>query len=115
MEIIPRRDLVKDELGNYYEITKLNNEEVTLVNAAIYYSFNRILRHEFVDEVNKNYDHPVGVGQYFTDLLKNRISGLESGKYPGSVYPLEAIKDKYSIKVEGLYEQSVHITAGPGQ
>ena len=85
MGILPVRDLIQDDLGNYYTVVELNEKKLTLVNAMIHYSFRRILNADFVEEVNKQYDRSVGVGQYFTDMLKNRIQGLSKGTIPGNL------------------------------
>ena len=89
MEILAMRDLIQDDLGNYYAVANVGKSTITLVNAVVYYSFNRILDNDFVEEVNKQYDNKsVAVGQFFTDLVINKIEGLTSGKYPGRIYDL---------------------------
>lgn len=107
MDILVMRDLIKDALGNYYVVSKIDGKKLTLVNAVVYYSYNRILDFEYVDEIKRNYKQSVGVGQPFTDIVKSRIEGLESGKYPGGIYPLEEVLKEYDIFVDGLYERNV--------
>jgi len=109
MDILPLRDLIKDDLGNIYVVIKKSEGKLILVNAAVYYSFKRILDVNFVNEVNNNYNHPVAVGQYFTDMVRDRMNGLMEGKYPGKVYLLDAVKKQYDVVVDGIYERSVII------
>jgi hypothetical protein len=109
MEILVNRDIIQDELGNYYIVSKIEGNRLTLVNAVVYYSFNRILREDFLREVNSQYDKPVAVGQFFTDLVKNKISRLKEGKTPGSIYMLNDVRKKYEINVDSLYERSVSV------
>jgi hypothetical protein len=107
MEILENRDLIKDELGNYYYASSVYGKQITLVNAVVFNAFKRILDHQLVDEIKSSYDTPIAVGQIFTDMVKNKIDGLESGKYPGSIYSLEDVQKEYVVKVSGLYERSV--------
>jgi len=108
MEILAMRDFIRDDLGNYYAITTVGKSTITLVNAVVYYSFNRVLNNEFVEEVNKQYDHkPVAAGQVFTDLVINQIDDLTSGKYPGHIYDLTDVAKNYEIEVVNLYERDV--------
>jgi hypothetical protein len=109
LELLVMRDLIKDDLGNYYVIQAINGNKLTLVNAVIYNSFKRILSYDFVDEVEKKYGKPVAVGQYFLDALKSRIEGLESGKYPGGIYTLEEVAKNYEIEVNTFYERDVNL------
>lgn len=107
MDILVMRDLIRDDLGNYYIVSKIEGKHLTLVNAAVYYSYNRILDHDYVDEVKGNYEYAVGVGQPFTDIVKSRIEGLKNGKYPGGIYSLAEILKEYEVSVDGLYERNV--------
>ncbi|MCM3454472.1 hypothetical protein M3685_11000 [Heyndrickxia oleronia] len=109
MEILQHRDLIKDELGNYYVVSAIDDNQLTLVNAVVYYSFNYILNKEFVKEVTSNYESSVGVGQFFTDLVKNKIEGLQTGKYPGGIYSLGDVLKEYQVQVESLYERNVNL------
>jgi hypothetical protein len=76
---------------------------------VVHNSFKRILNKDFVEEVNNKYDKSVAVGQYFTDMLKNRIEGLSSDKYPGGIYKLSDVLGEYEIEVNGLYERDVNV------
>ncbi|TXC89880.1 hypothetical protein FS935_16120 [Metabacillus litoralis] len=109
MEILPIRDLIQDELGNYYIVKAINGKKLTLVNAIIHHSFRRILSEDFVAEVNKQYDKGVAVGQYFTDALKSKIESISTGKTPGGIYKLSDIQKEYDIEVISLYEKDVNV------
>lgn len=110
MELFPNRDLIQDELGNYYEIKSMSGRKITLVNAFVHYSFRRIMNEDFLHTVKDQYEESVGVGQFFADMLKNRISMLTSGKVPGGIYSLSEVEKYYEIEVNPLYERSIGIT-----
>lgn len=109
MELLPLRDFVKDNLGNYYVVINKSSDKLILVNAVTYYSFNRILNEDFVKEMNTQYKDSVAVGQPFLDIVRNKIEGLMEGKYPGKVYLLESLQAEYDVVVDGLYEVKVTI------
>ncbi|EIJ79127.1 hypothetical protein PB1_16259 [Bacillus methanolicus PB1] len=109
MKILVNRDLIRDELGNYYVASSVYGKQLTLVNAVVYYSFNRILTHDFVDEVNSQYDKEVAVGQFFTDIVKHKIERLKKGESPGGIYSLEEVLKEYVVRIDGLYEKSVYL------
>lgn len=109
MELIEQRDLIKDDLGNYYVVSSVFGKQVRLVNAVVYFSFNRILTQEFVEEVNNCYSDSVAVGQFFMDMVKSKIDGIKSGKTPGYIYNLNDVSELYNVTVDGLYERSVSI------
>ncbi|MGG4549388.1 hypothetical protein ABER02_16625 [Rossellomorea marisflavi] len=109
MEILPMRDLIQDDLGNYYTVVAINEKKLTLVNAVIHHTFRRLLSVDFIEEVNKQYDKSVAVGQYFTDSLKSRIQGLTTGTYPGGIYKLSDVQNEYEIEVNGLYEREINV------
>ncbi|ALS76919.1 hypothetical protein AUC31_17575 [Planococcus rifietoensis] len=109
MELLVMRDLIKDGLGNYYTVTRIQDEKITVVNAFVHFTFRRLLGEDLVKEVNNHYSKSVAVGQYFQDSLKSRISGLESGKYPGGIYTWEDVEKKYEITHEVFYERDVNV------
>lgn len=109
MEILVMRDLIKDEYGNYYIVSRVTGNELTLVNAVHFYSFNRILNHDFVEEINKDYDKHVAVGQYFVDMVKYCIKSLKRKEVPGDIHELEIVKKFYKVHFDSLYERDVNL------
>ena len=109
MEIMENRDLIIDKYGNYYIAESVYGKQVRLVNAVIYYANNRVLNNELLDAVNKQYGEPSSVLRFFTDMVKDKIEGLESGKYPGSIYSFEEVEANYTVSVSGLHSRSVVI------
>lgn len=107
MEILPLRDIYQDDLGNYYVVYKVEGKKVYITNAIVHYAFRRILSNEFVDEVSKKYDKRVAVGQYFSDVLKNRVEGIQSGKYKGNVFPLEELTEEYEVYNMPFYHREI--------
>lgn len=107
VKLIPNRDLIQDEFGNYYEIESINEGKVTLVNAAIYYSFTRIMNEHFLQEVKCRYKALVGAGQFFVDTLKDRIAMLTNDESSGRIYPLREIATEYEIEVIPIFESKV--------
>lgn len=109
MEILIMRDLIKDDYGNYFIASRVTGNEITLVHAVHFYSFNRILSHDFVEEVNKDYNKHVAVGQYFVDMVKHRIKSLERKEVPGEIYELENVQKVYKVHFDSLYERDVNL------
>jgi len=105
LELRPTRDLIQDELGNYYSIQSVEGDKITLVNAITHSAFRRILSDDFVEEVRKKYNENVAVGQYFQDALQSRIKGLQSGKYPGGIYRLVDVMKEYKVELSAFYVQ----------
>ncbi|WP_053957152.1 hypothetical protein [Inediibacterium massiliense] len=112
MEILPMRDLIKDEYDNYYVVTRISDAEkkITLVNAYMELSFRRILF--FNDNFKKEFKNYEGLylGQQAMDILKYRINSLETGEVPGHIYSLNDVKKEYNkIEFVGLYEKNPSI------
>ena len=106
MELVPLRDLIKDEYGNYYFVIRSDGETLMLVNAFMEISFRRIL------PITNDYDdlekyRGKGLGQKPMDTLKHIISSLDNGKSPGYIYNLDDIKHSYNIKFIPLYERAI--------
>ncbi|PRS26915.1 hypothetical protein C6W19_24270 [Bacillus sp. RJGP41] len=108
MEILPIRDLIQDDLGNYYEVVGISGGKIRIVNAVVHLSFKRILTTEFVEEVDKHYGKRVGVGQYFTDMLKDKIERISNGG-KGNIYKLSDVLEEYEVEIGPLYERSIGI------
>jgi hypothetical protein len=109
MDLLVHRDLIQDDLGNYYIISSINGHKLTLVHAVVYFSFNQIANEEFINTVKNQYGSPVGVGQFFTDIVKNKINGFQEGKYPGGIYSLKEVLGHYDIELDNLYEVNVNV------
>lgn len=105
LEILPRRDLIIDEYGNYYTAVTVKSNEIVLVNAFMKLSFQRLLKLENISKEYTEYD-----GQYFgkiaMDMLKNKIENLKTNKIPGNIYRIEDIREEYKINFIPLYESS---------
>ncbi|WP_017687522.1 hypothetical protein [Paenibacillus sp. PAMC 26794] len=103
--LLPVRDLIKDELGNYYDILYVDNQnsKVVLVNAVVKLSSNRIL----TDDYYREHQHEV-LTHEATNILKAKIKNLNEGKVPGDIYSLEELKSDFGFEfvVEGLYDPS---------
>lgn len=106
MEILVARDLIVDDLGNYYVAYAQEDNKLYITNAFQYYSFNRILNDAFVDDVEQKYARSVAVGQYFLDSLRNKIEGLERKNYPGGIYNLNEVTEYYDIEYNPFYEKN---------
>lgn len=109
MDLMVFRDIIKDELGNYYMISEINRNKLTLVNAVVYMSFNRFLNEEYVKEIKEQYGETVLVGQPATDMVKHRIELLSKGSVPGSIYSLEEVTKEYKVLIDGLYERNPNV------
>lgn len=110
IDILQGRDLIQDNLGNYYEVIGFKgSNKIQIVNAIVHYSFRRIANNHFLEEVDKRYNENVGVGQYFADMLKRRIELLSSGEVPGNIYKLSDVSQKYEVENVPLYERNVNI------
>lgn len=103
------RDLVKDEYGNYYIASRVMGNEITLVNAVHFYSFNRILSNDFIEDVKKQYEKYVAVGQFFVDMVKGHIESLGREEVPGDIYELADVLKIYNVRFDGLYERDVNL------
>jgi hypothetical protein len=106
MDILGLRDLVKDEYGNYYEIIQQSNDEIVLVNTFVHYTFRRLLHfdEDFKKEF-KEYEWQY-IGKFFMDMLKNRVDGLETGKYPGKIYDMKEVMKEYTVNVIPFYDKN---------
>ncbi len=111
MEILSLRDLIQDEYGNYYIASSVSGNKLTLVNAFQLYSFNRILSHDFVEEINKQYNKSVAVGQFFGDMVKNRIETLKRDNVPGGIYTLEDVMNYYEVSIDVHYEREIGLNS----
>lgn len=112
MQLLPLRDLIKDDLGNHYTIVKQTTDdinEITVVNAFVEASFRRILRFDddFKNEF-KDYDDQY-IGQISMDILLNRIDRLNREDVPGNVYTLEQVLRKYTVKFISMIEYSKNL------
>ncbi|MBP3037968.1 hypothetical protein J9303_00405 [Bacillaceae bacterium Marseille-Q3522] len=103
------RDLIKDELGNYYTSVGLHGNKLLIANAIVYYSFNRIANEEYIETVKRQYNTYVGVGQFFTDMLKNKINDLTNGISLGKIYQLDDVRKEYDVELISLYERNVNL------
>jgi len=89
-KLLAQRDLIVDRLGNYYEITgSTKDKKIILVNAVIYYSNNRILHEDHFEEHKGE-----RLTAFFIKMLENRIEGLKTNKYPGSIFTLESLESE---------------------
>lgn len=109
LDIQAERDLLKDEYGNYYLATNVTGDSITIVNAAVYYSFNRMLNEEFLAELKETYPNEVAAGKFFADQVAKHIEQLENQDYPGGIYDIDEVKQKYDLHVKPLYDESFHM------
>ncbi|MDN8592043.1 hypothetical protein Q0V21_25175 [Paenibacillus sp. 11B] len=103
-QLLPMRDLIKDELGNYYVIIGNNQDgKIILVNAVVFYASNRIVDKEYFQEhAHETLTHAA------TEIVKRRIEDMGAGKIPGGIYKLETLKSEFGLDfvVDGLYERN---------
>ncbi|AQQ53994.1 hypothetical protein [Planococcus lenghuensis] len=109
MKIVAERDLIKDEYGNYYLATNVNGDNVTVVNAAVYYAFNRMLDEELLADARNLYPNEVAAGKFFADQVAKHIEQLEDEAVPGGIYDIEEVKEAYDLHVKPLYDESFHL------
>lgn len=109
MDIQAERDLIKDDYGNYYLATNVTGTSITVVNAAVYYSYNQMLNEDFLAEIKRIYPNEVAVGKYFTDQVARHIEELENSIQPGSIYHIDEVKEKYDLHVKPIYDDSFNI------
>lgn len=99
--ILPRRDLIKDQLGNYYFVRSISENEMILVNAVVLYASNRIVNDEFL----KKHKGEI-VTHFATQMLKDRIEQLQNEIIPGKIYLLESLVGTYDVVVDSFYDRS---------
>lgn len=109
MEIVAKRDLLKDRYGNYYFVSYAAKDSLTLINAALYYAFKEIMNEELVERVKAQYPNDVACGKYFADLVKTHIEKIEKGEIPGSIYDIEEVKGKFDLHMKPIYDESFHL------
>lgn len=103
-QLLPNRDLVKDEMGNYYLIQSISSDKIILVNAVVDYASRRVIDDEFYSE-HKG-ETPIN---FATQMLQNQIERLASGQAKGEIYLLDSLKSRYEVVVNGLYNPSAQV------
>lgn len=98
------RDLILDDLGNYYQIKSINKNKITLVNAIVFYAYNRILNDDYYEEYKGQ-----AVAAPATKIVKNKIKKLENNETKGRIYNLTDVSKKYVVVVDGLYEREISV------
>ncbi|WP_088009452.1 hypothetical protein [Indiicoccus explosivorum] len=109
MKIVEERDLMKDEYGNYYLATNVTGDSVTVVNAAVYYAFNRMLNEDLLADARNLYPNEVAAGKFFTDQVAKHIEQLEDDAVPGGIYDIDEVKQQYDLHVKPIYDESFHL------
>lgn len=109
MDIQAERDLLKDSYGNYYIVSNVTGDSLTIVNAALYYAFNQMIDDEFVERVNEKYPNKIACGKYFADLVQEQVNQLEKGEIHGRIYDIAEVKEKFELHVKPIYDSSFHI------
>lgn len=109
MEIQAARDMLKDEYGNYYIVSNISGDSLTLINAALYYAFNQSIDEEFVTKVREQYPNEVACGKYFADQVMRHIEELEKPDSDGGIYPIEDAKKRYDLHIKPIYDDSFHM------
>ncbi|AHF08573.1 hypothetical protein [Desulfitobacterium metallireducens] len=99
-KILPFRDLIQDNLGNYYFVSEIGENKMILVNAVVLYASNRIFSEELVkDHKGESLTH------FATQMVKDHLKLLLSGEIPGKMYLLESLVGTYDIVVDALYDR----------
>ena len=110
MQINLNGDLIVDEYGNYYIATILKNgsaKEVTLENAFMHYSFNRIIHEELLSEYRHQY-----LGKLLTEILKNAIESTKTSKVPLKIIPLKDVVEEFDkVTFYNVFEKNPNIDA----
>ena len=109
MEIQAQRDLLKDDYGNFYIVSNVSGDSLTIINAALYYAFNQTIDEGFVAKARKHYPNEVACGKYFADQDMEHIEKLEASGSDGAIYPIEEVKKHYDLHVKPIYDDSFHI------
>ena len=104
MDILPLRDMVKDEYENYYFVIAKDKESVTLVNAFMEISFRQILCLE--NDIFREYDNQY-MGKFITDILKTRINALQEKRMAGNIFNLDEVMENYTVKFTPLYNKVI--------
>ena len=110
MEIVAKRDLLKDRYGNYYMVSYASKKSLTIVNAAMYHAFNQMLNEELVAKVKAKYPNDVACGKYFADLVHEQVEEMNSPEHPGNIYDIEDVKKEYDLHMKPLYDDSFHLS-----
>ncbi|MFD1031276.1 hypothetical protein [Metaplanococcus flavidus] len=109
MEIQAGRDLLKDDYGNYYIVSNVSGDSLTIINAALYYAFNQMIDEEFVAKAREMYPNEIACGKYFADQVMQHIEELERPESAGSILPIESVKNHYELHVKPIYDDSFHM------
>ena len=110
MEIVAKRDLLKDRYGNYYMVSYASKKSLTIVNAAMYHAFNQILNEELVAKVKAKYPNDIACGKYFADLVYEQVEQMGNPEHPGTIYDIEEVKKEYDLHMKPLYDDSFHLS-----
>ena len=110
MEIVAKRDLLKDRYGNYYMVSYASKKSLTIVNAAMYQAFNQTLNEELVAKVKAKYPKDVACGKYFADLVHEQVEQMNGPEHPGKIYDIEEVKKEYILHMKPLYDDSFHLS-----
>ena len=92
MEILPVRDLIYDERGNYYACLENTGTKLILLNAYVNIAYNRI--YQGVDE---EFKHSY-LGKSITKVLNNHLWSLKREETPGKIYSLDEVSKQYAIE-----------------
>lgn len=109
MDIQAGRDLLKDDYGNYYIVSNVSGDSLTIINAALYYAFNQTIDENFVLKARELYPNEVACGKYFADQVMQHIEELEKPDSAGAIYPIEEVKNHYDLHVKPIYDDSFHL------
>ena len=109
MDIQAERDLLKDNYGNYYIVSNVSGNTLTIINAALYYAFNQTINNEFVTKAEELYPNEVACGKFFADQVMAHIDELEKTESVGDIFSIEEVKEHYNLHVKPIYEDSFHM------
>lgn len=108
MEIKAERDLLKDDYGNYYIVSNVTGDSLTIINAALYYAFNQMINEDFVRRVNEQYPNEIACGKYFADLVEQHVEEISRPENGGSIYSIEDVKEEYELHIKPIYSDSFY-------
>lgn len=109
MDIQAGRDLLKDTYGNYYFVSNVSGNSLTIINAALYYAFKQMINEEFVAKARAQYPNEIACGKYFADQVMRHHEELEKPGSDGSVYLIEEVKEHYDLHIKPIYDDSFHM------
>lgn len=109
MNIQAERDLLKDGYGNYYIVSNVSGDTLTIINAALYYAFNQTIDEEFVAKAEELYPNEVACGKFFADQVMEHIKELENPDSSGGIYSIEDVKKHFDLHIKPIYGDSFHM------